>query len=109
MAQRITAPHTPERRSAPDTYLVECYVPGIERTEVVAAAQRVRDASTLTLKAGSGVEYVATLLMPSDEVVFHLFRSSSADAVRDTCIRAELSFDRVLPSEFMPAPAGDQQ
>ena len=92
-----------------DAYLVECYVPGLERTAVVAAVARVRDASTWAFRAGWDIEYVAALLMPSDEVVFHLFRSSSVDAVRDACTRAELAFDRVMATEYLAPPVEDQR
>jgi hypothetical protein len=90
-----------------DTYLVECFVPGIERTDVVAAAERVSAASAVARAAGGAIEYVAALLMPADEVVFHLFRSASADAVREACARAELPYERVLATEYFAAAKGE--
>jgi hypothetical protein len=90
-----------------DTYLVECFVPGLERAGIIADAERVRAASAAARQAGQSIEYVAALLMPTDEVVFHMFHSSSAAVVRDACTDAHVPFERVLESEFL-APVREE-
>lgn len=89
-----------------DTFVVECFVPGIGRADVVAAAERMRAVSEVARSAGTAIEYVAALLMPSDEVVFHLLRSESADTVRDACSRAELPYARVIATEYLGTTGG---
>jgi hypothetical protein len=80
------------------TYLVECYAPGIAREEVESAAARVLDASAAMRGEGCSVDYVGALLVPEDEVVFHVFASTSAHAVREASSRASVRFDRVVES-----------
>jgi hypothetical protein len=84
---------------ATHTYLVECYSPGIARADVESAAERALDASAALRREGWSVEYVGALLVPGDEVVFHVFASTSAAAVREASSRAAVSFARVVESE----------
>jgi hypothetical protein len=83
---------------ATHTYLVECYSPGIGREEVESAAARALDASEAMRVEGRDVEYVGALLVPADEVVFHVFSSSSPTAVREASSRASVAFARVVES-----------
>jgi hypothetical protein len=78
------------------TYIVECYTPGVTRTDVMAAAARARAASGDLRAMGRDVEYMSALLMPGDEVVFHLFRAGGAEAVHEASTRANLGFERVI-------------
>ncbi|MBA3234606.1 MAG: hypothetical protein H0T59_01270 [Chloroflexi bacterium] len=80
------------------TFLVECYSPGIDRAGVEAEADRARGASAELRDSGVGVDYVGAVLVPQDEVVFHLFRSPDAAIVRDVFARAGLAFERVVES-----------
>jgi hypothetical protein len=47
---------------------------------------------------GISVAFAGSILLPGDEVVFYLFDSVSAEAVRETCTRAAISFERVIES-----------
>jgi hypothetical protein len=85
-------------RLVTQTYLVECYSPGIAREEVESAAARALDASEAMRGEGRCVEYVGALLVPADEVVFHVFASTSPGAVREASSRAAVRFDRVVES-----------
>jgi len=80
------------------TYLVECYSPGIRREDVETAGARAHAASAALQQEGLFVEYVGALLVPVDEVVFHVFSSVNAEAVREASTRAEVSFERVFES-----------
>jgi hypothetical protein len=86
------------------TYLVECYSPGIVREEVESAAVRALDASAKMRGEGRSVEYVGALLVPADEVVFHVFASASAGDVREASSRAAVRFDRVVESIVLGSP-----
>jgi len=85
-----------QSRDAAATYLVECFAPGVTGADVMAAAQRVRAAAAGLHRSGTPVEYIGALLMPIDEVVFHMFRSADGEAVREASSRAALGFERVL-------------
>lgn len=89
------------------TYLVECFTPGVTRADVIAAAERAGAASAGLSASGTAIEYVGALFMPVDEVVFHMFRSESREAVRDASDRAALGFERVLDSVVINARLKD--
>ena len=78
------------------TYAVECYEPGVQRATVEKAADRARAAAAALRAEGRPVEHIDTLLMPEDEIVFHLFAADAADTVREASARAEVAFERVL-------------
>jgi hypothetical protein len=75
------------------TFVVECYSPAVSREAVQAAGARARTAT-----AELGAEYLGALLVPGDEVVFHLFAAGSAEVVREASTRAGVDFERVLES-----------
>ena len=77
-----------EATEATQTYLVECYLPGIGREDVESAGRRAVEASAALRSEGCTVEYVGALLVPADEVVFHVFASACAGAVREASVRA---------------------
>ena len=80
------------------TYLVECYSPGIARKDVESAGRRASDASAALRGEGCRVDYVGAILVPADEVVFHVFDSACLGAVREASVRAEVPFERVVES-----------
>jgi hypothetical protein len=80
------------------TYLVECYAPGIERAEVEFAGDRAHAASAELREEGQKVEYVGAILVPGDEVVFHVFASECAGTVREASVRASFEYERVVES-----------
>jgi hypothetical protein len=79
-------------------FLVECYAPGIERTAVQSAGLRARAASAELREEGHAVEYLGALLVPEDEVVFHIFSSGSACTVHEASVRACVAHERVVES-----------
>jgi hypothetical protein len=81
-----------------DTYLVECYSPGIAREQVESAGERALEASAAMRSEGCPVKYIGALLVPADEVVFHVFASTSAAVVQEASSRAAVSFARVVES-----------
>jgi hypothetical protein len=80
------------------TYLLECYKPGLERADVESATNRALAASAELRVEGRKVEYVGAILVPEDEVVFHVFAAECAAAVREASIRASLEYERVVES-----------
>ncbi len=86
------------RAAAVRTFLVECYLPGVEEPDVAAAAQRARDAVTGLVREGAQIEYLGAALIPQDEVVFHAFGASDAAVVARASREAELRFERIVES-----------
>jgi hypothetical protein len=81
-------------------YLVERYWPGVTATDVRAVDDR------LTLLSSSRASFVASTLIPFDEVVFFEFRAVDDTAVLDLTNRADLPCDRLMPAERR-APGDD--
>ena len=79
----------------PREFLVECFVPGVDRRNVEAAATRARAATREMRGDGAAIEYLGAILLPLDEVVFHLFRADSPAVVQAACERAQVEFERV--------------
>jgi hypothetical protein len=87
------------------TYLVECYEPGLERAEVESATDRAHAASAELRSEAQKVEYVGAILMPDDEVVFHVFIADCAATVREASRRASVVYERIVES----VPVGQLQ
>jgi hypothetical protein len=90
---------------ASKTWVVECYMPGVDDARVRLAADRAAAAVRSLGGPESGIEYLGALLMAVDEVVLHAFRASDAALVSRAANAAGLSFERVIESvEVLPAP-----
>ena len=81
----------------PQSYLVECYWPGVTESRVMVTARRAQQAAEELSEQGSEITYRSAFLVPGDEVAFCLFDARSQSAVEEACRRAELPFDRILP------------
>jgi len=79
------------------SYLVECYWPGVSEETVVAAVQRTCSATSALRRRGRDVDFLGSILVPTDETIFSLFEGCESD-VRAACARAGLPFERVLDS-----------
>ena len=82
---------------APGTYLVECYWPAITEGQHAAAARRAQAAVGTAKRSGRELEFLGSILIPSEETVFCLFAGSEED-VRAASRQAGLPFERVLAS-----------
>jgi hypothetical protein len=77
-----------------DTYLVECYWPGVAARDVESALAR----STREPDVG----FVASILVPEDEIVLCIFAGRSAVAVRASADRAGLPAERIVSCVQVP-------
>jgi uncharacterized protein DUF4242 len=89
---------TPYGRRMADTYLVECYWPGVDPHDVAEALDRAASEEQ--------VQCLDSILVPEDEIVLCLFVGPSADAVRDASRRSGLPSERVTRSIRMTMPPG---
>jgi hypothetical protein len=74
-------------------YLVERYWPGVTAADVRAIDDR------LGAMSDADAEFVASTLVPADEVVFFEFRAVNEAAVLDLANRATLPCDRLVSAE----------
>jgi hypothetical protein len=72
-------------------FLVESYV-----APSFAAVADARQRARLTEELGTGVGYVHTTFVPSDETVLHLFDAPSQKTLDEAGRRAGLQFDRIV-------------
>jgi hypothetical protein len=79
-------------------YVAECYSPAIDHRAVRSSGQRATAVGEEMRKQGRLVDYLGALLVPGDEVVFHLFAAASLTAVREASLRAGIDFERVVES-----------
>jgi hypothetical protein len=80
------------------SFLVECYAPGAQADAVALASDRIRTAVDALRRAGGAIEHVRALLVPGDEVVFHLFRAREVTLVRQALLDAVLAYERIVES-----------
>jgi hypothetical protein len=73
------------------SYLVESYL-----TDSSAAVADARERAQLAAELATGVRYVRTTFLPSDETVLHVFEAASGDAVRRAARRAALPYERIV-------------
>jgi hypothetical protein len=84
---------------AVETYLVERYVPGLSRSEIVEAAERASAAGADLAAEGLPVRYLGSLFLASEESCFCEFEGPSAEAVELANRRAGIPFARVVPAQ----------
>jgi nicotinamidase-related amidase len=76
-------------------FLAEAYIPGLESIDPTEAIERLQAAAEELTAAGLPVRHVRSIVVPSDETVFHVFESHSAQAVEEVGRRADNGFNRV--------------
>lgn len=83
------------------TYLVECFWPGITEPARDEAAVRAGAAAQQLRASGREVRFLDALLVPDDEVVFFRFAAASRSDVEHASTLADLPFERV--TEYLEA------
>jgi hypothetical protein len=91
------------------TYLVESYWPGVTEAIHADRAERVEAAARALRATGSDIEFLGTVLIPSDEVAFWRFASATRDGVEQASSEAGLAYDRVLECVELSAAAARQR
>ncbi len=82
-------------------YLTECYWPAGGFPELAAATDRLRAATGSTSVGRGATGFLGSLLVPTDEVVFCLFRAQNPAAVTAVSERAGVGLDRVVACRGM--------
>jgi hypothetical protein len=89
-------------------FLVECFAPASEEDP----AGRVGEACAQLRAAGVDVTYLGALVVPGDELAFHVFAAHDAGSVVEAGRRACLRVERVVPAVaigFDEAPPAARQ
>jgi hypothetical protein len=74
-------------------YFVECYWPGVDEQLLMRAAERLARTQS---GCPTGVSWLGSILIPEDEIVFHLANGLSAYAVRASAQRASVPTERIV-------------
>jgi hypothetical protein len=90
----------------PTTYLVECFWPGIDESKHASAAGRAQAAALQLSREGDEIEFLGSVLVPTDETVFCFFKGREAD-VRGASELAGLPFERLLAAVRITGDAGN--
>jgi hypothetical protein len=75
------------------TYLVECYWPGVTEDALATVRATARDDADAT--------WLESILVPEDEIVLCLFEGASVGAVEAAARRWRLPADRVIASRYI--------
>jgi hypothetical protein len=84
-------------------YLAECFLPGVQETDLEALDERAEAAVAALTAGGTEVRYLGSLLLRDDEVVFCLF-AGTREAVHEAARQAQVPFERILETASSPWP-----
>ena len=79
-------------------YVVERYLPGLSRADLLPGLSRLESAIEKLHGEGSVVRYLGSTVVPGDEACFCEFEGPSEEAVAEANRRAGLPFDRIVPA-----------
>lgn len=80
---------------APTNFLAEWYLPNLDDAAVDDIVARLRTAAAALVGGGARVRLVATLSVPTDEVLYGVFDADSPESVVATCERAGIPQQRL--------------
>lgn len=78
------------------TYLVERYVPRAKGTRLAELAAAGQAAARQTEGSAAAIRYLATTLVPGDELCYCLFDAPSIEALRRACELAQITCGRIV-------------
>ena len=84
-----------------ETFLVERYWPGVGRTDLVTAEERLSGAAGELTRDGIPIRIVSSTWIPADEVVLTLFEAGEEDDVLEVARRGGYPFDRMQRVEVV--------
>jgi hypothetical protein len=85
------------RRTRSRSYLVEYYWPGVSEQKLAVAAGQMQRAAENLRARGHDLQFIGSILVPTDETVFCLFDGIEAD-VRNVSEQVRVPFERILES-----------
>jgi Nickel responsive protein SCO4226-like len=88
-------------------YVVERYLPGLSRSDLLHGLSRLETATRAPQCTGDGVRYLGSTIVLGDEACFCQFEGPSEAAVAEANERAGLSFDRIVPAVTVRPTKGE--
>jgi hypothetical protein len=85
----------------PETFVVECFWPGVDARSVDAVNVRAAAAARGLAADGQFVRFVGSILLPDDEVLLCEFEGAES-LVRRAAEAAEIPFARIIRSTRSP-------
>jgi len=85
-------------------YIVERYLPGLDRAELLRSLERLKRATADLRHEGTPVRYLGSTIVVEDEACFCNFEATSEAAVAEANRRAGLSFDRIVAAVAVGTP-----
>jgi hypothetical protein len=79
-------------------YVVERYLPGLSRVNLLSRLSRLEPVIEELRGKGSAVRYLGSTIVLEDEACFCQFDASSVAVVAEANRRADLPFDRIVPA-----------
>lgn len=79
-------------------FLAECYAPISGADNSGAAARLVSNACAALRQKGADITYHGMLIVPDDELAYHVFTAADGDVIAEAGSRAELQIERIVPS-----------
>ena len=79
-------------------YVVERYLPGLSRTNLLSGLSKLESAVEELQGEGLAVRYLGSTIVLGDEACFCQFEGSSETTVAEANRRAGLPFDRIVPA-----------
>jgi Protein of unknown function (DUF4242) len=86
-----------------ETYLVEHYCPGETVDGLSRWAARIRESAVEMEREGKSVRYLSSTIVPVDESLLCVLEAASEQLVRETYMRAGVSFERLSAVIAEPA------
>ena len=84
-----------------ETFLMERYWPGVGRTDVATADERLCRAADELTRDGIAIRNLSSTWIPADEVVLTLFEAGEEDDVREVSRLSDYPFDRMQRVEVV--------
>lgn len=85
------------------TYVVERYMPGITREQLLDTARRAKAASAEITARGTRLTYLSSTLLSGDDTCYCLFHGSSEQAVSEANDLAGIPCERIIPAVHVAA------
>jgi hypothetical protein len=89
-------------------FVVERYVPGLSRSDLLVALERLSKAN-LRRNEDATVRYLGSTIVLEDEACFCQFEGPSVGAVADANLRARAPFDRIVSGVAVIPATGEEE
>ncbi len=98
----------PQKAKPGPVFLVERYMPGVTESDLSTIVSAAVLAARSMSADDHDVRYLASTLIPLDEVVLCLFEAESAHDVAEVNRLADVPFDRIVPAIRLMIPPWNQ-